>query len=1429
MQELRPQVTDVLMTGSVALPLLKHMGRAATYMNASARFQAKFTVLAVLPHRATSGSALSALERLLAVVQLRARHVLLLADAHQADFDAHGGLWGLARSVRAETSLSIACMESSVRAALDLTSHSTEPEAVERLGVRLVPRLKSAQLSSHDAVRLHFHARGAIGNLFIQPLDIIQTVAPGEVLLRVRAVGLNFRDVLNVLGEYPGDPGPPGGDVAGWIVTESEPYQPGYQSRSAALGIGYAPLASTAIAREPFTTLKPRGMSFEQASTLPVTWSTTHLVMMRARLYASGSAIVHAAAGGVGLKAIEYLSWLSTSAVSTAGHPQKHARLRSVDTQLQSCSSRDGAAFAFGAAQLLHASREHAVLNSLSVDFIVTSFAFLDEKGAFQELGKRDVWAAERQVAATTSVAYDTVALDNDMSENPSHISKHLHILAARAAVGAVHSVPLVSYEMETQYELAFRALQSGAHCGKIIMRVSASKVLVGPDQIVTGGTGGLGLLTGRWLAQRGTRRLILVSRGAVIAFETAREWKALQETATSTVVVRCDVAQRKDVHSLNATVRSACGLWHAAGCIADAVLDHQDSSALAFVYAPKVFGARNLHAATIGRDVAVCTLFSSVAALFGGAGQVNYSAANACLDALSTGRCSRGLPSVSVQWGAWADVGMATRGAASVRAAAMAAELGFGRISLSQGLTALETATRPRSHAVLGVVPIVWSRFLEDVAPTPAFLLEFAPKQPSKGTALRRCPSTHVVCHSLASVLDIVKRTAGHPVDADAPLMEAGLDSLGAVELRNRLHNVADTTLTLPSTLVFDHPTARQLASVISTGLCVPLSVTTHPSSQCSAAVVTSVTAADICGVSGVLPAGAKWESSLVLCGANSIAQVPADRWQLHEHADATNAITNRMRHVGFISGAELVDNAAFEISPTECVSMDPCQRLMLESAYTASHEAAIDRGALAGSLTGVFLGFVGTEFVRVLASIPAGGSVYAATSASASIASGRVSYALGLHGPCVTYDTACSAALVASHAGLNALRRGECPSGLAVGTMLMLTPFTATSFAIAGMTSERGRSHTFDARADGYARGEACGALMLRSGLQHLAKGRLLGSAVRQDGRSASLTAPNGLAQSSLLTAGLINASVSSLSMTLHEAHGTGTALGDPIESSSLVAALVARSSRATRSMVLSGVKASVGHAEPAAGMAGLLNLAVGLRRDRAAPNAQLRILNRHVYETLSDVSSTLAAEPCKLSSSPPLQTQGGVSSFGYSGTVANVVLGCEHATSPGAQTMLSSYQTSLLVYRRRAYRWISRFLPGLSPEAAVAPPQLDVREHLTALVRGMSWSDQLDSTVPLIDLGIDSLAWTDFAAELRQLLPSGVESLPSITDLYSMSLEDLFGYVEARRNASSSRQSQDRIHAPAPELVKNHALAAERRPSTNAVTITESPKVP
>ena len=160
----------------------------------------------------------------------------------------------------------------------------------------------------------------------------------------------------------------------------------------------------------------------------------------------------------------------------------------------------------------------------------------------------------------------------------------------------------------------------------------------------------------------------------------------------------------------------------------------------------------------------------------------------------------------------------------------------------------------------------------------------------------------------------------------------------------------------------------------------------------------------------------------------------------------------------------------------------MDPCQRLVLEHGYKALHAGPLDRAGLGSSLIGFFLGFAGTEFSQALAASPAGGSVYAATGSTASIATGRLSYTLGLHGPCVSYDTACSAALSACHAGLRALQLAECPVGVVVGVTLMLAPVIGTGFAVAGMTSAHGRSHTFDGRADGYARGEACGSGVLR-----------------------------------------------------------------------------------------------------------------------------------------------------------------------------------------------------------------------------------------------------------------------------------------------------------------------------------------------------------
>merc|ERR1711995_71707 len=379
--------------------------------------------------------------------------------------------------------------------ALRLNLSLTEPEVVHHERKSSAPRMRTAPPSLHGLVRLHFHARGAISNLFLEPLPALPRLGDAEVLLRVRAVGLNFRDVLNVLGEYPGDPGPPGGDTAGAV--REAPLLP-----QSTFGLGHAPLASVAIAATPFLANKPSTLSFEHACTLPVAWSTTHAAVERAGLCAGHAMVVQAAAGGVGLKAVEYAQWLHASPVGTAGRPHKHAQLCATGVDAL-CSSRDGAALTVGVTRHMAANRSHAVLNSLSLDFIAASVASLGEGGAFEEIGKRGIWASDRHRASLTTTSYCAIALDADMALDPTWMGGVLALLAARAGADTVMSLPLQSFNMEAQHEMAFRTLQSGLNTGKIVVRMLAKSEGCDGVHVVTGGTGGLGLLTGRWLAQR--------------------------------------------------------------------------------------------------------------------------------------------------------------------------------------------------------------------------------------------------------------------------------------------------------------------------------------------------------------------------------------------------------------------------------------------------------------------------------------------------------------------------------------------------------------------------------------------------------------------------------------------------------------------------------------------------------------------------------------------------------------------------------------------------------------------------------------------------------------------------------------------------------------------------------------------------------------
>lgn len=313
---------------------------------------------------------LSGLQVALELVQAQADEAraptvwLLTAGAQQqvVQQPQHAGVWGLAWAARNEAKQAVRCVDAGLAtAALTQGLLYVAPELVIGGDTICAPQLKTAPPSYEGLVRLQFHSRGAISNLFLEAQPVLTlsdesapSDTPAEVSLCVRAIDLNFRDVINVLGEYPGDPGPPGGDSGGVVVDADQ--HSSHVVGVAVFGHAHAPLACMARARALWLARKPKALSFEQASTLPVTWCTTHIVMERASLRAGCTAVLQAAAGGVGLKSVEYAQWLSADTFGTAGRPHKHAPLRGLDVTAL-CSSRDGSAFGVGAAKLLRARR----------------------------------------------------------------------------------------------------------------------------------------------------------------------------------------------------------------------------------------------------------------------------------------------------------------------------------------------------------------------------------------------------------------------------------------------------------------------------------------------------------------------------------------------------------------------------------------------------------------------------------------------------------------------------------------------------------------------------------------------------------------------------------------------------------------------------------------------------------------------------------------------------------------------------------------------------------------------------------------------------------------------------------------------------------------------------------------------------------------
>ncbi|WP_086821560.1 type I polyketide synthase [Allokutzneria sp. NRRL B-24872] len=791
---------------------------------------------------------------------------------------------------------------------------------------------------------------------------------------------------------------------------------------------------------------------------------------------------------------------------------------------------------------------------------------------------------------------------------------------------------------------------------------------------LITGGTGTLAAHLGRWLAGRGAEHLLLTSRRGPDAPGAASLQSELKALGAEVTIAACDVSDRAALAALLADIpadRPLSAVIHAAGVVDDVVLDQLTPERIAGVLRPKLDAARHLHELTENSKLDAFVLFSSFGGTLPDVGQGAYAAANAYLDALAESRAASGLPATSLGWGSWGSGGLV-----SAELEERMRQQGMLPMDPALAITGLAQAV-DHGEPVLTVAAIEWDRFPQTTAHCPLIndipavvraRASATPEEADSGSAFVQKLTAASPTERERIMVDLVRANAatvlGHSdsdaVDEGRAFKEIGFDSLTSVELRNRV--AAATGLQLPATLAFDFPNPVEMARHLLTKL---LGDTATAAAVTVAAVTDEPIA--IVGMACRFPGGIAapeqlWE--LVSQGRDAITEFPTDRgWDVANlyHPDPDHAGTSYTRHGGFLHDAAGFDADFFGMSPREALATDPQQRLLLETSWEAVERAGIDPRGLKGSATGVFVGSNGFDYAAAPEQVPDDLQGYVLTGSNSAVISGRISYTLGLEGPAITVDTACSASLVAMHLAAQALRGGECSLALAGGATVLSTPGTFISFSRQRGLAPDGRCKPFADAADGTGWGEGAGMLVLERLSDARENGHpvlavIRGSAINQDGASNGLTAPNGPSQQRVIRAALANAGLSTSDVDVVEAHGTGTTLGDPIEAQALLATY---GQDRDEPLWLGSVKSNIGHTQAAAGVAGVMKMVLAMGNGTIPQTLHVDQPSTQVEWSTGAISLATSSQPWPETGRPRTAA---VSSFGVSGTNAHLII--QHA---------------------------------------------------------------------------------------------------------------------------------------------------------------------
>jgi FkbH-like protein len=970
--------------------------------------------------------------------------------------------------------------------------------------------------------------------------------------------------------------------------------------------------------------------------------------------------------------------------------------------------------------------------------------------------------------------------------ENPNFFLKCVGIEGKSPSMGPIVSGILVpEMEVVTPWELEVQYRGNGRLVNRLVEQPSKERgfepklrLTDGGVYLITGGTGGLGVIFARYLATRTKGRLILIGRSDYDRNKEAivRELNSLGAEAH---YLAADITSKQDVDELTAEIRARFGpvngVIHAAGVLDDSFIIKKEAGGFQSVVEPKVMGTVHIDHALAEDEADFIVLFSSIASVMGNSGQSDYAFANSFLDYFAAQR-----PNViSINWPLWQDGGM--------RVDAQSRELfsrqwGIRPLPETAGIEAFEEAL------ALGISQVIVAYGADDSFPLLVERVQCRDSAGQEAVSVDTSILRQEAMDYLKGMIGDLLKLPPAEIDEQMNFGDMGVDSF----IINKFNSVAGNIFPrLPKTLLFEYRNPAELLDYFLQNYqkelieILDINVTGTDSggeeedkdwrqmamNKHGDHILQSKDIA-IIGVSGRYPGAASldefWKN--ISSGVDCITEIPSQRWDMeqHFHPDPEKAAEGKIycKWGGFLADVDKFDHEFFNISPREAELIDPQERLFLETAWKTLEDAGYTRQKLNGRNTsskernvGVFVGLTTNDYPLLAAAEWHKGNIVNPRSYPWSVAN-RVSFFFDFHGPSIPVDTGCSSSLTAIYLACQSIAAGECSMALAGGVNVYLHPAKYIQMCAMRMLSPIGRCQTFGAGADGFVPGEGVGAVLLRPLAEAKRQGDhiygvIKGGAINHGGNTNGYTVPNPRAQAELIQRALDDSGTDPRTIGYVEAHGTGTSLGDPIEMEGLSRAFAAYGGNGQH-CALGSVKSNIGHLESAAGVAGVTKILLQMKHKKLAPSLHAAVPNPNIDFSHSPFFIQTNLTEWTNPADSPLRSA--ISSFGAGGT--NVHLIVEEYAAPAEElsnrvqpasgpdrclVVLSARNESSL---RRYAADMADFLAGGGAPAASAAPELT--DHLSQSVADLIGSDvsDIDRNTDIADFGLDLVEFNRLA---------------------------------------------------------------------------------